>query len=385
MYRSMFRITRLQFASLVWLAALIVYLSPAESQAHTIRPAVTTMVLTESNVISVQIRTNAEVLMAGISPEYSDTNDAPNAEQYTKLRQLPAAELANRFAEFADIFLDGLTLKVDRKSIPLTYLGIEVPKVDNLELARDSIVHLQTTIPANSDSLSWLWPEQYGSNVLRINREGSTEIVSAWLKQGETSQPYPLSGAPAEISRLDVALNYVAIGFEHIVPKGTDHILFVIGIFLLSIHLRPLLWQVTAFTLAHTLTLGLSIYGVISAPASLVEPLIALSIAYIGIENCLSSKLQPWRVVLVFCFGLLHGMGFAGVLTEIGLPRSEFVTALITFNVGVELGQLVVILIAFLLLGWWRNAVWYRSRIVIPLSVLISAIGLYWTWERIFG
>jgi hypothetical protein len=158
----------------------------------------------------------------------------------------------------------------------------------------------------------------------------------------------------------------------------------VFGIFLLSIHLRPLLWQVTAFTVAHTITLGLSIYGLVSAPASIVEPLIALSIAYVGIENCLSSRLQPWRIALVFCFGLLHGMGFAGVLSEIGLPPSEFLTALITFNVGVELGQLTVILFGFLLLGWWRDAVWYRSRIVIPLSACISVIGLYWTWERIF-
>jgi hypothetical protein len=89
--------------------------------------------------------------------------------------------------------------------------------------------------------------------------------------------------------------------------------------------------------------------------------------------------------VLVFCFGLLHGMGFAGVLSEIGLPRSEFVTALITFNIGVELGQLAVILGAFLLIGWWRNAAWYRSRVTIPLSLAISAVGLYWTWERVFG
>jgi hydrogenase/urease accessory protein HupE len=120
-------------------------------------------------------------------------------------------------------------------------------------------------------------------------------------------------------------------------------------------------------------------------PTSIVEPLIALSIAYVGIENCLVARLKPWRIVLVFCFGLLHGLGFAGVLSEIGLPRSEFLTALITFNVGVELGQLAIILSCFLLLGWWRKKPWYRSRITVPLSLLIAVTGLYWTWERIFS
>jgi len=175
------------------------------------------------------------------------------------------------------------------------------------------------------------------------------------------------------------------IGFEHILPKGLDHILFVVGLFLFSIRLKPLLLQVTAFTLAHTITLGLSIYGVISLPANIVEPLIALSIAYVGIENCLSSRLRTSRLALVFCFGLLHGMGFAGVLTEIGLPRSEFLTALVTFNIGVEFGQLAVITLCLLLVGWCRTKSWYRSVIVIPASLLIALTGLYWTFERLTG
>jgi hydrogenase/urease accessory protein HupE len=131
--------------------------------------------------------------------------------------------------------------------------------------------------------------------------------------------------------------------------------------------------------------LGLSIYGVISLPPNIVEPLIALSIAYVGIENCLSAKLRTSRLVLVFCFGLLHGMGFAGVLKEIGLPRSEFLTALVTFNVGVELGQLTVITLCLVLVGWCRSKHWYRNVVVIPGSVLIAVTGLFWTWQRVLG
>jgi hypothetical protein len=119
---------------------------------------------------------------------------------------------------------------------------------------------------------------------------------------------------------------------------------------------------------------------------AVVEPLIALSIAYVAIENILMSELKPWRVALVFAFGLLHGMGFAGALKELGLPRSEFITALVTFNVGVEAGQLAVIAGAFLLVGWYCSSrEWYRRRIVLPASALIACTAVYWTIERLFG
>jgi uncharacterized membrane protein YczE len=104
----------------------------------------------------------------------------------------------------------------------------------------------------------------------------------------------------------------------------------------------------------------------------------------VAVENVFTSRLHAWRPLVVFCFGLLHGMGFAGVLTDIGLPRSEFVPALLAFNAGVELGQLTVILAAFLLVGaWFRNKPWYRQRIVIPGSLLIAAVGLFWFVQRI--
>ena len=161
--------------------------------------------------------------------------------------------------------------------------------------------------------------------------------------------------------------------------------LFVVGIFLFSRQLRTVLWQVSAFTLAHSLTLGLSIYGLLSVPSSIVEPLIAISIAYIAIENLVLTELKPWRIGLVFAFGLLHGMGFAGALQELGLPRSEFLTALVTFNVGVEAGQLAVIGAAFLLVGWQCHREWYRGRVVVPASVLIGCTAVYWTVERALG
>ena len=178
---------------------------------------------------------------------------------------------------------------------------------------------------------------------------------------------------------------YLKLGFTHIIPLGLDHILFVLSIFFLSPKLKIVLWQATAFTVAHSITLGLAMYGIIKPISSIVEPVIALSIVFVALENFFAEKVNPWRVILIFCFGLVHGMGFASALTELGLPQTEFATALISFNLGVELGQVAVILTAYMLVGFWfGKKVWYRKRIVYPASGMIALIALYWTIERVF-
>ena len=233
-------------------------------------------------------------------------------------------------------------------------------------------------IPAGAATFTWRYRRAYASYALTISNEGEP-AVRQWIDGDDLSRPFALSRAVITPSPLDVARQYLALGFTHIIPHGLDHILFVLGIFLLSMRLKPVLMQVTAFTIAHSITLGLTIYGVVSVSPRIVEPMIALSIAYIAIENMATSELKPWRVALVFAFGLLHGMGFAGVLRELGLPRSEFLTALVTFNAGVELGQLSVIAAAFLLFGWWTD----RRRFVVPASAAIAATGVFWTVERL--
>jgi len=178
-------------------------------------------------------------------------------------------------------------------------------------------------------------------------------------------------------------VEYIYQGFIHILPQGLDHILFVVALFLLATRTSTLLWQVSAFTLAHTITLALGIFGVINLPSSLVEPLIALSIAYVAIENIYQQKLSKWRLPIIFAFGLLHGLGFASVLVELGLPETSYITSLLSFNVGVEFGQVTVIALALLATKWCSNKPWYRKNVVIPLSLSIAVIGLYWFFERI--
>ncbi|MBA3639009.1 MAG: HupE/UreJ family protein [Acidobacteria bacterium] len=244
-------------------------------------------------------------------------------------------------------------------------------------------VRLTGDVPPAGGTLTWKYSWTFTSYSL-TDRRGGHAATTEWLEGDTSSSSLPVEAATAPESRLKLAARYVVLGFTHILPKGLDHVLFVLGIFLLSRRVRPILLQVTAFTVAHSITLALSIYGLVSLPSTIVEPAIALSIAYIAIENIVVKDLRPWRYALVFAFGLLHGLGFAGVLKDVGLPPSQFLTALFGFNVGVELGQLTVIGAAFLLVGFWfRDRIWYRARVVLPASVVIACAGLYWTLERL--
>jgi hypothetical protein len=199
------------------------------------------------------------------------------------------------------------------------------------------------------------------------------------------SQAHALDYDLSKLSKTDIAFIYLKLGFTHIIPLGFDHILFVLGLFLLSPKLKTVLWQATAFTIAHSITLGLGMYGVIRPPANIVEPVIALSILFVAIENMITDKLNRFRLLIVFSFGLIHGMGFASALKDLGLPARAFFSSLLTFNIGVELGQITVILCAYFLIGkWFGDKTWYRSRIVIPASCIIGLIACYWTYERIF-
>lgn len=201
----------------------------------------------------------------------------------------------------------------------------------------------------------------------------------------ETPGGRMMMDAPAvERSVWDTIGLYLKLGFEHILPKGLDHILFVCALFFASTRLKPLLWQVSAFTVAHTITLGLAIAGWVSVPGEIVEPIIALSIAFVAIENIVFKDMQKWRPLIVFGFGLFHGLGFAGVLTELGLPAGQLVPALLSFNVGVELGQLTIIAIMYAVLRWFFHADWYQTWLVRAANGAIAALAIWWTIERVF-
>ena len=354
--------------------------------AHEIRPAVADLYVQADGNYRFELQVNMEALLAGVSPTHADTDESPNAKSYNELRALPAALLEERIRAFWPSYRKGLTIEFDGvRSVP-ELTSLKVPPPGDLARARLTALQLTGRVPHAAKKVRWTYAPKFGGSVLRLHRAGESAVTAAWIREGTTSLDYPLDGAAIESSRTAIFGQYVVLGFTHILPKGLDHILFVLGLFLLSTRAAPLLLQVTAFTVAHSITLALSMYGILSLSAAVVEPLIAASIVYVAVENLITTRLHTWRVFVVFGFGLLHGLGFAGVLAEIGLPRNEFVTGLVAFNVGVEFGQLTVIALAALLFGYWlRLRPWYRNRIVLPLSAAIALTGLYWTVERLIG
>ena len=178
---------------------------------------------------------------------------------------------------------------------------------------------------------------------------------------------------------------FIKSGFKHIIPKGLDHILFVLGLFFSCLKFRSLLLQVTAFTIAHSITLLIGALSLIKDPGGIVEPLIALSIVWIAIENCVSKEPNKWRFSIVFIFGLLHGIGFATVLSYYGLPQNNFVSLLLAFNIGVELGQLFVLILAFIMMKLIIKDSWHSEKIRMTASIIIGFIGMCWFIERILN
>ena len=360
-----------------------IFLLPLVSSAHSEWPSKTSLYSESKGTIRVEIETNLEDLLINIKHKYADDNELIFSENYEKLRNLDSNRLKRIFFSVSDKFLNSIEIRFDRKSSKLSIRSINI--IDNLNIkeARKSILILDVKAPPNAISMEWSWDESFGSNVIRTMDIDGKAFRSVWFRKSPSSPPLKLAGMPGKnfVSRF---LAYLEIGFSHIIPKGFDHIIFVLGIFLLSTNWKIMLAQVTCFTIAHTITLVLSLFGLLALPDRIVEPLIALSIVYVGIENIVTEELKKWRPILVFLFGLLHGFGFAGVLINIGIPEGYFLESLVAFNLGIEAGQILVVGLAyFILFRFFNKKSAYRKYVVIPGSITISIIGSWMFYERI--
>lgn len=367
------------------LALIVLALSAAFApvRAHELRPAIATVGFDAPGRLQLALTVNLEAMVAAVGPGHEDTSQSKNAGEYDRLRGLAPAELRTEVDRFAPRLLAGIHIALDGERAPLAIRDVGIPEIGDTELARISEIRFSADVPAGADMMVWRFAPSFGDSVIRLRKAGSDQIVYSDYLSGGVSDRIPLNGVTSQTAS-SVFADYLVIGFGHIVPKGLDHILFVVGLFLLSARLNRLLWQVTSFTLAHSVTLALGMLGVVQISPSIVEPLIAASIVYVAIENMMTDRLQSWRPVVVFCFGLLHGLGFASVLTEIGLSPAHFVSGLVAFNVGVELGQLTVIAACFLAVGlWFRSRDWYRRRISMPASAAVALVGSYWFILRV--
>lgn len=357
--------------------------------ADVVKPALVEISVFADGQAIVEIRTSIEALLTGINGRYRNTQEAPNAEHYDALRALEADALRVEFAGFASTLLNGVSLVVDGDALPLSIGQIDIPPPGYTKVPRASVIRLLGHVPAGSQSLQWYYPLKFGDQAVRVrqvNRAAGEYHWSGhqWIKEDRPSDPFSLNEVFTKPTFWSVASMYIETGFLHIVPKGLDHILFILGIFLMSMRLRPLILQATMFTVAHSITLSLGVFGLVSLPPQVIEPLIALSIAYIAIENLLMDRLSRFRLPVVFGFGLLHGLGFASMLIDFGLPEELYLAALLWFNVGVELGQVSLLLGAYLAITvWFKDPFMYRRAVVIPGSIAIGALGGYWLVERL--
>ncbi|MEE3328107.1 MAG: HupE/UreJ family protein [Myxococcota bacterium] len=210
-------------------------------------------------------------------------------------------------------------------------------------------------------------------SVLGIAGSGADVLLRIVLEDGQVFNQVLNSDQanfviPEQPGLLSVTFDYSKIGVEHIL-SGWDHLLFILGLVLLVGHGRTLLWTITAFTVGHSITLALAVLGIVNFSPQPIEALIAFSIYLLAVELIRSQRNHqtlmeqaPWLVA--GGFGLLHGLGFAGALREVGLPEGDIPLALVSFNVGIELGQLLFV--ALVLLGWWALRVFLFSGLPGP-------------------
>lgn len=227
--------------------------------------------------------------------------------------------------------------------------------------------------------------ERYG-----VLYPGETSFTLDLTEQGISPEPGRRTAGSVGVKAtsgdwLSLFWSEVKRGFAHVIPEGLDHILFVLGVFLLTRQWKPLLLQVSTFTVAHTLTLWLASAGYVKLTPNLVEPIIAASIVVVALENVFFKNYTHRRLLIVFAFGLVHGLGFAGAMATRLDSTTSLVVGLLGINLGVEFGQLAVIAVALLATAWISDLEKYRKFVVIPGSLVIAAMGIWWMIERIIS
>ena len=391
---------------------LLVTLSTAAT-AHEVEPTVADVEV-GAETVTIALRTALEPLIAGIDlSAIEDTDASPLSDRNDALRALPPEALAAELEAAWPSIRDRIVLRAGDTTLVPEIAATDIPEVGDVDIRRDSVLTLTAALPDDGTPVTMALDPELG--VLIVRQGDEAEGYTAYLTDGAATEAMPRDGV-AEQTLGEAIWRYLVSGFDHIVPKGLDHILFVLGLFFYALAWRPLLWQVTAFTAAHTVTLALATTGVVNIPDDamwIVESIIAASIVYVAVENLLvirRARDMPaavarggpveeraiemptigWtRIAVVFAFGLLHGLGFASVLAEFGLGQ-HFVASLIAFNVGVEVGQLFVIAIAFAVLVAAFRVMGRRltpvaegfHAVAIVGSLLIAAVGAWWVIER---
>ena len=356
------------------------------SISHEIKPSIADFTYDE-NYLNFKIRLNAELILSNIDAStVSNTDSSSLSEIYDKFRILSKKELEQIFQNSWSEISSNIDIKINNETKKINLIKTEVEDIKNFEISRDTHVYFRVLLDKNSEQFTFRWVKNYGPIILRENNNNKLEdeLVTEYLQSGIESSQFSFKENNFSKTFNSFAKFFV-LGIQHIIPKGLDHILFIFGLFLFSSSLKKLISQITIFTIAHSITLIFVSLSLMRINPQIVEPIIALSIVYIGLENIFKKYIKEYlRYVVILFFGLLHGLGFALVLSDIGYKSSDLFVNLISFNLGIEVAQISIVLVLYLLiaLNFAKNKN-YRIFFQVPSSILISSIGLYWFFERI--
>ena len=354
--------------------------------SHEIRPSIADYKI-EENILFFDVRLNAELILSGIdASKITDTNSSTLSGTYDDLRSLTGEELKALFIKSWIKIQSKMNLNINDVPRKFELIDIDIQSNNNFEISRDSILYLKAILDEDTEYFTFKWDEQYGPIIIReINElEYDDDLYTQYLQSGlQTDKIFIKKGNTRSI--FNSIVDYFILGIQHIIPKGLDHILFIVGLFFFSVSLKPLLIQVTMFTIAHSITLIFVTVSFININPIIVEPIIALSIAYVGVENIFKKYVKDYlRYIIIFFFGLLHGLGFALVLSDIGYQSSKLILNLISFNLGIEAAQIFIILFLYLIIGiMFSSKKYYRYVFQIPASLFIALVGMYWFFDRI--
>ena len=367
---------------------LVVFLNlfSIASISHEIKPSIADFTIDE-NYLNFKIRLNAELLLSNIDAStVSNTDSSSLREIYDKFRILSKKELEQIFQNSWSDISSNIDIKIDNESKKIILIKTEVEDIKNFEISRDTHVFFKVLLDKNSEQFTFRWIKNYGPIILRENNGNKLEdeLATVYLQSGIESNQFSFNENNFS-ETLNSFIKFFVFGVQHIIPKGLDHILFIFGLFLFSLSLKKLISQITIFTIAHSITLIFVSLSVMKISPQIVEPIIALTIVYVGIENIFKNYIKEYfRYVVILFFGLLHGLGFALVLSDIGYRSTDLFINLLSFNIGIEVAQISIVLVLYLLiaLNFAKNKN-YRTFFQVPSSILISSVGLYWFFERI--
>ena len=368
------------------LLMIMTILMSSTSVSDVIKPVLSELSIHENNKIVLVIDLSVEAAMTNIGSQFKDTTKSPNSDEYDRLRSLQPDILLSEFTKYRKVFDESLILIMNREKIVLTPSKTKIDIVGYKKRPRKSVLTYTATTKHPPSTIEWKYDKTYGDTAFRwqVYKENEYNWNQwNWIKAGESIVIDDTGFSPIQTTT-DRAKQFIEIGFAHVIPMGLDHILFIVGMALSTLLWRRLIKLVTIFTVAHTITIALAMLDIVNIPPSIVEPLIALSIAYIAIENLVLSSNHRREEVVVLIFGLIHGMGFASMLREFKMTTENFLPTLVGFNVGVELAQLLIVSTVLIITISANSISKKLSKVVIIVpSILIAVTGLYMTVTRI--